>query len=180
MLPALGTLATQQATPTKNTMKKNKQFLDYASTNPSAVVTYHASNMVLAGHSDALHFSKSMHKAEPEVISSCQAMWSYRLTMARSAQYCRSSKQWCLWRQKPKSGHSSSIAMKQCQQGMSSNSWDTHNRPHLCRWTTQQPCEWWIKMSWKNWNRWTWNTASWDVESARSNSNIIGLQESQT
>jgi hypothetical protein len=53
------TLATQQATPTKNRMKKIKQFLDYASTNPDAVVTYHASNMVLAGHSDASYLSES-------------------------------------------------------------------------------------------------------------------------
>jgi hypothetical protein len=59
MLPALGMLATQKATPTKNMMKKIKQFLDYRSTNPNAVVTYHASNMVLAGHSDALYLSKS-------------------------------------------------------------------------------------------------------------------------
>ena len=158
-------------------MKKIKQFLNYLLTNPNAVVTYHASNMVLAGHSDASYLSK---RAEPKVISSCQAMWSYRLTMAPSAQYCKSSKQWCLWQQKPKSGHSSSIAMKQCQQGMSSNSWDTHNRPHLCRWTTQQPCEWWIKTAWKNWNQWTWNTTGCNVESARSNSDIIGLQKSQT
>jgi hypothetical protein len=59
MLPALGTLATQQAMPTKNTMKKIKQFLDYVSTNPDAVVTYHASNMVLTGHSNASYLSKS-------------------------------------------------------------------------------------------------------------------------
>jgi hypothetical protein len=59
MLPALGMLATQQATPTKNTMKKIKQFLDYTSTNPNAVVTIHASNMVLAGHRDASYLSKS-------------------------------------------------------------------------------------------------------------------------
>jgi hypothetical protein len=59
MLPALGTLTTQQAMPIKNTMKKIKQFLDYASTNPDAVVTYHASDMVLAGHSDASYLSES-------------------------------------------------------------------------------------------------------------------------
>jgi hypothetical protein len=59
MLPALGTLATQQASPTKNTMKKIKQFLDFAVTHPDAVVTYHASDMVLAGHSDASYLSKS-------------------------------------------------------------------------------------------------------------------------
>jgi hypothetical protein len=59
MLPALGGLATQQATATTNTLKKIKQFLDYTSTNPDAVVTYHASNIVLAGHSDASYLSKS-------------------------------------------------------------------------------------------------------------------------
>ncbi len=59
MLPALGTLATQQAIPTKNTMKKIKQFLDFAEMHPDAVITYHASNMVLAGHSNALYLSKS-------------------------------------------------------------------------------------------------------------------------
>ncbi len=59
MLPALGTLATQQTMPTKNTMKKIKQFLDYTSTNPNAVVTDHASDMVLARHSNALYLSKS-------------------------------------------------------------------------------------------------------------------------
>jgi hypothetical protein len=59
MLPALGTLTTQQAMPTKNTMKKIKQFLDYPSTNPNAVLTYHASNMVLARHSNALYLSES-------------------------------------------------------------------------------------------------------------------------
>jgi hypothetical protein len=59
MLPALGTLATQQAMPTKNTMKKIKQFLDYVSTYHNAVVSYHASNMVLAGHSIASYLSRS-------------------------------------------------------------------------------------------------------------------------
>jgi hypothetical protein len=59
MLPALGMLVTQQATATKNMMKKIKQFFNYASTNTNAVVSYHASNMVLAGHCDASYLSKS-------------------------------------------------------------------------------------------------------------------------
>jgi hypothetical protein len=59
MLPALGTLATQRASSIKNTMKKIKQFLDFAATHPDAVITYHASNMVLAGHSNVLHLSES-------------------------------------------------------------------------------------------------------------------------
>jgi hypothetical protein len=54
MLIALGSIATQQANPTKNTMIKVKQFLDYAFTHPNAIVTYQASDMVLAAHSDIL------------------------------------------------------------------------------------------------------------------------------
>jgi hypothetical protein len=59
MLVALGSLATQQANPTKNTMAKATQFLDYAATHPNSIVTYHASNMVLAGHSNASYLSES-------------------------------------------------------------------------------------------------------------------------
>jgi hypothetical protein len=59
MCGLINALATQQAMPTKNMMKKIKQFLDYVSTNSNAVVTYHASDMVLAGHSDASYLSKS-------------------------------------------------------------------------------------------------------------------------
>eukprot|EP00804_Cyclotella_cryptica_P000181 CCRYP_017464-RA/>CCRYP_017464-RA protein AED:0.35 eAED:0.34 QI:0/0/0/1/0/0/3/0/357 len=47
MLPALGSLATQQSAPTQNTMSKVHQFLDYAMTHPDAMITYRASNMIL-------------------------------------------------------------------------------------------------------------------------------------
>ena len=40
MLYVLGSLASQQATPTQKTMKKVKQFLDYAASNPDALITY--------------------------------------------------------------------------------------------------------------------------------------------
>ncbi len=50
MLTALGSLATQQANPTKNIKAKATQFLDYAATHPNAIFTYHTNNMVLAGH----------------------------------------------------------------------------------------------------------------------------------
>ncbi len=49
MFAALGSIATQQANPTKNTMKKVQQFLDYASTHPDKIVMYHASDIVLSG-----------------------------------------------------------------------------------------------------------------------------------
>jgi hypothetical protein len=59
MLTALGSIATQQANPTKNTMIKVKQFLDYAFTHLNAIVTYQASDMVLAAHSDASYLSEA-------------------------------------------------------------------------------------------------------------------------
>ncbi len=59
MLPALGSIATQQANPTENTMKKVKQFLDYAATHPDAIITYRKSDMVIAVHSDASYLSES-------------------------------------------------------------------------------------------------------------------------
>ena len=40
MLPALVSLATQQAAPTENTMTLAKTFLDYAATHPDAIITY--------------------------------------------------------------------------------------------------------------------------------------------
>ena len=59
MLPALGSIATQQAQPTHRTLAKVKLFLDYAATHPDAIITYRASDMVLVGHSDASYLSES-------------------------------------------------------------------------------------------------------------------------
>ena len=63
MLAALGSIATQQAIPTANTMRKIKQLLDYAATHPDAVVTYRSSNMVLAAHSEASYLSETKSRS---------------------------------------------------------------------------------------------------------------------
>ena len=59
MLDALGSIATQQASPTANTMRNIKKLIDYAATHPDAAVTYWSSNMVLASHSDASYLSET-------------------------------------------------------------------------------------------------------------------------
>jgi hypothetical protein len=53
--------ATSQANPTQNPKhhEEGQAALDYAATHPDAIVSYNASNMVLAAHSDALYLSKS-------------------------------------------------------------------------------------------------------------------------
>ncbi len=58
LLPALSALASQQANPTEQTMALCKQFLDYMASQDKAVLTYKASDMVLAIHSNTSYLSK--------------------------------------------------------------------------------------------------------------------------
>ena len=46
-------IASQSANPTSDTMQQTKQLLDYIASQENAVITYNASDMVLATHSDA-------------------------------------------------------------------------------------------------------------------------------
>ncbi|EJK53767.1 hypothetical protein THAOC_26721 [Thalassiosira oceanica] len=50
---ALSSLSSQQAKPTETTMKRARQLLDYLATQEEAILTYSASDMILAVHSDA-------------------------------------------------------------------------------------------------------------------------------
>ena len=59
MLAALGSIVTQQASPTAITTRKIKQLLDYTTTHLNATVTYRCSNMVMAAHSDASYLSET-------------------------------------------------------------------------------------------------------------------------
>ncbi len=59
MLTALGSLATQQASPMETTLAQIHQFLDYALSHPNACVMYRASDMILAAHSDASYLSET-------------------------------------------------------------------------------------------------------------------------
>jgi hypothetical protein len=58
VLMPLITLASKQAIPTKQTMEKCLQFLDYAASQEEAIIIHHPSNMKLAIHSDALYLSE--------------------------------------------------------------------------------------------------------------------------
>ncbi len=58
LLPALSSLVSQQANPTETTIGLCKQFLDFMSTQEDGVLTYQASDMVLAIHSNELYLSE--------------------------------------------------------------------------------------------------------------------------
>jgi hypothetical protein len=57
MLPAIGTLASQQAHGTKATLKALTQLLNYCATHPNAMIRYIASDMALHVASDASYLS---------------------------------------------------------------------------------------------------------------------------
>jgi hypothetical protein len=64
LLAPLSALASQQANPTKNTMRLTKQFLDYMAMQEEAVLAHRASNMVLAIHSNTLYLSKAKAQSQ--------------------------------------------------------------------------------------------------------------------
>ncbi len=58
MLTPLSAIASKQAAPTENTMQTCLQVLDFAALQEDAIVTYRASNMKLAIHSNASYLSE--------------------------------------------------------------------------------------------------------------------------
>ena len=52
LLPALSSIATEQAKPTEKTMATVKQLLDYCATQEEAIITYTARKMILCIHSN--------------------------------------------------------------------------------------------------------------------------------
>jgi hypothetical protein len=53
IVTALSVIASQQASPTERRLKHTKQLLDYLASQEEAIITYRASPMILAAHSDA-------------------------------------------------------------------------------------------------------------------------------
>ena len=58
MLTALSAIASEQASPIENTIRKTRTFMNYVATHPDAILTYRKSDILLAVHSDALYLSK--------------------------------------------------------------------------------------------------------------------------
>ena len=58
LLVALGSMAGQQSNPTERTKAAAKQLLDYIASQEDPVLTYRASEMILAAHSDASYLSE--------------------------------------------------------------------------------------------------------------------------
>jgi hypothetical protein len=112
MLPALGSLTTQQANPMQNTKKIVHQFLYNAATHPNANITYQASNMVLAGHSDASYLLETNAHSRAGGHFFMSNDMQFPATMVQSSRSCKSSKRSCHSRRKQKLELSTSTAEK--------------------------------------------------------------------
>ncbi|EJK62785.1 hypothetical protein THAOC_16591 [Thalassiosira oceanica] len=58
LLVPLSSLSSQQASPTETTMTKARQLLDFIASQEEPILTYHASEMILAAHADASYLSE--------------------------------------------------------------------------------------------------------------------------
>ena len=83
MLVALSAIASDQANPTEETMKKTLKFLDYVALHPDAVLTFSASSMTLNVHSDASYLIEPKARSCAGGIFSCPTMRRTQLTMKR-------------------------------------------------------------------------------------------------
>ena len=63
ILTTISAIASQQANPTEDTMKQTNQLLDYLASQEEAVLTYSASDMILAVHSDAGYLNEPKAKS---------------------------------------------------------------------------------------------------------------------
>jgi hypothetical protein len=63
ILVGLSLLAAAQSKPTAHTLSLVKWLLDYAATNPDAILTYEKSDMVLVVHSDASYLGKPLARS---------------------------------------------------------------------------------------------------------------------
>jgi hypothetical protein len=63
LLCPISAIASQSANPTTDTMKQTKQLLDYIASQEDAVITYNATDMILATHRDASYLSEPLARS---------------------------------------------------------------------------------------------------------------------
>jgi hypothetical protein len=74
LLCPISTIALHSSKPTEDTMHQTLQLLNYLATQEDAILSYHASNMVLAVHSNASYCSKPKAQSQQVDTSSFQAI----------------------------------------------------------------------------------------------------------
>jgi hypothetical protein len=138
MFTALSAIASAQAEPTEETMERCKLFLDYAATHQDAIITYHASDMVLVVHSDASYLSEPKARSRAGRHFFLLSDVATHSIMARYSTWHNSSKQSRHLLQKPSSVHCTSTRVRPSHSVNASRKWATSNHPPRCKPTTPQ------------------------------------------
>jgi hypothetical protein len=174
MLTPLSALASEQSAPTEATMEKCLQFLDYAASQEDAILTYKASDMVLAIHSDASYLSEPKARSragghmfmagkEEIPINNGAVLNISQIIKAVSSPHCSSTPKWqyqCVKRSK-------NLATRKCER--------------RCKPTTRplMPCSP-IKSSRRRSKPWICDSIGYDAAMLRANIGIIGDLEPKT
>ena len=80
LLCPISAIASQSASPTTDTLDQTMQLLDYVATQEEAVLTFNASEMVLAGHSNASYLSEPKRAVKRAATSFFPLTRRYPLT----------------------------------------------------------------------------------------------------
>ena len=83
LLCPISAIESQSSVPTEDTMKQTMQLLDYIATQEEAVLTYNASDMKLAVHSDASYLSEPKARSKVRGHFSCQTKQVCQETIVR-------------------------------------------------------------------------------------------------
>ncbi len=89
LLPTLSALASQQANLTEQMMELCKQFLDYMASQDKAVLTYKASDMVLAVHTTPPTYLNQRHAAARADTCLWQGETTHQQIMGLSSIFCK-------------------------------------------------------------------------------------------
>ena len=84
LLCPVSEIASQSASPTEDTMRHTEQLLDYIATQEEAVITFNASKMELAAHSNASYLNEPKARSRAGGHFSCRTAQQYQATPEQS------------------------------------------------------------------------------------------------
>ena len=175
LLTPLSAIASQQGAPTENTMKRTKQLLDFVASQEDAVLTYHASDMILAIHSDAGYLNEPNARSRAGghfFLSNDEKYPPNNGAILNISQVIRLL---CHLQPKPNSVHYTSMQKKQSTSAPFSRNLDTPNHPPPSRQITPLQKESSIAKSNPNAQRpWICASTGSGTEKHKNNSDSIG------
>ena len=124
MLTALSSLMSKQAAPTVRTMQKCLQFLDYAASQEDTIITYQASDMRLAIHSNASYLSEPKARSRAGGHMFMAGNEDIPINNGEVLNISQIVRAGCHWLQRPNLAHCSSMPKRQSPCNTLSRKWN--------------------------------------------------------